>query len=63
MATSDSIQHQFIVGDIVNVPCVVASTGGTAVKPTVTLTTKYVGFDAATDSLGPIDAIQVIKDN
>ena len=63
MATSDSIQHQFIVGDIVNVPCVVASVGGTSVKPTVTLTTKYVGYDAATDSLGPIDSIQVINDN
>lgn len=59
---SDAIQFRFEIGDIVNVPCVVASTGGTAASPTVTLTTKYVGFDGNTDSLGPIDAKQVIKD-
>lgn len=61
MATSDRIQHQFNVGDVVNVPCVVASVGGTPAAPTVTLTTKYVGFDDNSDSI-TVDAIQVILD-
>lgn len=59
---TDAIQHKFELGDIVNVPCVVTAIGGTTAQPTVTLTTKYQGFNAATDSIGPIDAIQVIQD-
>jgi len=62
MATSDRIQSQFIVGDIVNVPCVVTGVGGTTAKPTVALTSKYEGFDGNTDGVTTLDAIQVIKD-
>lgn len=61
MPTSDAIQHQFQVGDIVNVPCVVTAVTGAAASPVVTLTTKYAGFDGNTDSIGPIDANQVMK--
>lgn len=60
MPTSDIIQGQFEVGDIVNVPCVVASVSG-ATQPALTLTTKYVGFNGSTDSIS-VDSIQVIKD-
>jgi len=62
MPTSDRIQHQFEVGQIVNIPGVVTAVGGTTTQPTVSITTKYVGFDGNTDNLGPVDAIQVIKD-
>ena len=58
----DRIQSQFTVGDIVNVPCTVTAVGGTTTEPTVTLTTKYPGFNGSTDSVGPLDAIQVIED-
>lgn len=61
MPTTDAIQHQFQVGDIVNVPCVVTAVTGTIASPVVTLTTKYAGFDGNTDSIGPIDANQVMK--
>ena len=59
---SDAIQSQFEVGDVVNVPIVVTAIGGTTAAPTVTGTTKYEGFDGNTDSIGPVDAIQVIED-
>lgn len=58
----DRIQHNFEVGQIVNVPIQVTSLGGTDAKPTVTGTTKYAGFDGNTDSVGPLDAIQVLQD-
>ncbi len=58
MATSDAIQSQFVVGDVVNVPIVVTAIGGTPAQPTVTGTTKYVGFDGNTDSI-TVDAKQV----
>ena len=61
MATSDAIQGQFVVGDIVNVPCVVAAVGGTTSQPALTLTTKYLGWDGNTDSIS-VDSKQVIKD-
>jgi len=59
---TDVIQNFFQTGDIVNVPCVVTGTGGTPSQPTVTLTSKYKGFDGNTDSVTTLDAIQVIKD-
>ena len=62
MATSDAIQGQFVVGDIVNIPCVVTAVGGTTSQPTLTLTTKYVGFAGTTDEITTVDAKQVIKD-
>lgn len=62
MATSDAVQFKFEVGDVVNVPIVVTAIGGTTAEPTVTGTTKYAGFDDLKDSIGPVDAVQVIKD-
>lgn len=58
----DRIQQNFSVGDIVNVPIVVTAIGGTQQAPTVTGTTKYVGFDGNSDTVGPVDSIQVVKD-
>lgn len=49
------------VGDTVMVPCTVASIQGTGPSPTVTLTTVYKGFDGNTDSIGPVDANQVLE--
>lgn len=57
---SDQIQHIFTVGEIVNVPMRVTAVGGTTAQPTVTGTTQYPGFDGNTDSVGPLDAKQVI---
>jgi hypothetical protein len=57
---TDLTQNQFGVGDIVNLPCVVVSIGGTTAEPTVTLETQYPAFDGDTDSAGTVDAIQVI---
>jgi len=62
MPFTDALQKQVQVGDIVNVPCIVTATGGTSSQPTVSLTTKYKGFDGNTDALSALDAIQVIKD-
>lgn len=59
MATSDETANQFNVGDVVNVPIVVTAIGGTVAEPTVTGTTKYAGFNGSTDSIGPVDAVQV----
>ena len=56
------MQFPFDVGDVVNIPFVVTSIGGTTAKPTVSGTTKYPGFDDATDAVTTVDAIQVIKD-
>lgn len=63
MPTSDAIQHQFKVGDIVNLPCEVTAVGGTTAKPTVSLKTKYENFagNRVTITETP-DAIQVVKD-
>jgi len=59
---TDSIQNNIQLGDIVNVPCKVTGTGGTTSQPTVTLETKYRGFDGLVDTVTTLDAIQVIKD-
>jgi hypothetical protein len=56
----DRLQKPFAVGDIVMVPIVVTAVGGSDANPTVTGTTKYVGFDGNTDSIGPVDAIQTV---
>ncbi len=61
MPTSDAVQNQFVVGDIVYVPITVTAIGGTPARPTVTGTTQYVGFDGNADSIGPVDANQVIE--
>ena len=58
---TDRVQNQFSVGDIVWVPITVTSLGGTTSQPTVTGTTQYVGFDGNNDTIGPVDAIQVIE--
>ena len=58
----DRLQHEIVVGDIVNIPFEVTAISGTA-SPTVSGTTKYPGFDDARDSVTTVDAIQVIKDN
>lgn len=58
----DRLQTHFEVGDVVNVPIVVTAVGGTTSQPTVTGTTKYEGFNGSTDTVGPLDAIQVIED-
>lgn len=60
MATSDETANQFNVGDVVNVPIVVTAIGGTPANPTVTGTTKYVGFNGSADTIGPIDSVQVV---
>ena len=57
----DAVQNKFSVGDIVNVPIRVTAVGGTPSQPTVTGTTEYEGFDGNTDSIGPVDAIQVVE--
>ena len=62
MAVTDAVQNEVEVGSIVNVPCVVTAIGGTTAQPTVTLATKYEGFDGNTDVVGPVDAIQVVTD-
>jgi len=59
---TDRIQQNFVLGDIVNIPIVVTGIGGTQQAPTVTGTTKYAGFDGNTDSVGPVDSVQVVKD-
>jgi hypothetical protein len=58
----DRLQSDFEVGDVVNVPIVVTAIGGTTTEPTVTGTTKYPAFDDNTDTIGPVDAIQVVED-
>lgn len=60
MATSDATQNQFNVGDVVNVPCIVTAIGGTPQEPTVTMTTKYDGYDGNADTVGPLDNLQVV---
>lgn len=60
MPTSDALQNQFVVGDVVNVPIVVTAIGGTVARPTVTGNTQFVGFDGNVDVVGPVDANQVV---
>lgn len=60
MVVSDVTANQFNIGDTVNVPIVITAIGGTTANPTVTGTTKYAGFNAATDVVGPLDAVQVV---
>lgn len=62
MPTTDRIQGQFEVGQVVNIPIVVTAIGGTTAQPTVTGSTKYAGFDGNVDVVTTVDAIQVIKD-
>lgn len=62
MGVTDAVQNEFEVGAIVNVPCEVTAIGGTTANPTVTLETKYAGFDGNKDTLGPINSNQVIID-
>lgn len=57
----DLTQNEFEVGDVIFVPITVTAIGGTTAAPTVTGTTKYPGFDGNTDTVGPLDAIQVIQ--
>jgi hypothetical protein len=59
---TDRIQHQFEVGDVVNIPIRVTAVGGTTAAPTVTGTTVYAGFDGNTDTVTTLDAIQVVLD-
>lgn len=58
---SDRLQNKVEVGDIVNVPIVITAIGGTTAQPTITGTTQYKGFDGNQDTVGPVDAIQVIE--
>ena len=60
MGAQDLNQNYFEVGDVVFVPIVVTAIGGSAAEPTVTGTTKYPGFNGATDTVGPVDSIQVV---
>ncbi len=62
MSTSDETANRFEVGMVVNVPMVVTAVGGTPAAPTVTGTTKYAGFDGNKDTVGPVDAVQVVVD-
>jgi hypothetical protein len=59
---TDRLQSGFAVGSIVNIPIRVTAIGGTPSQPTVTGVTVYKGFDDNTDSVGPVDAIQVVED-
>ncbi len=59
---SDAIQHIFEIGEVVNVPCFVRGIAGTAAQPTLTLETKYSGFDGNKDTITTVDARQVIQD-
>lgn len=59
---TDRLQNFIEVGSIVNVTIQVTAIGGTPQAPTVTGTTKYKGFDGNNDTIGPVDAIQVVED-
>ncbi len=61
MPVTDRLQKVIEVGDIVEIPGVVTTIGGTATNPTVTITTKYPGFDGNTDAIAAVDSIQVTK--
>lgn len=60
---TDRLQRQFEVGSLVSVVGVVTAIGGTPAQPTVTISTKYVGFDGNPDTVGPVDSIQVVLEN
>jgi len=62
MDVVDRVQNFVTVGSIVNVQIRITAIGGTPQAPTVTGTTVYAGFDGNTDSIGPVDAIQVIEE-
>ncbi|MET0785165.1 MAG: hypothetical protein ABWY25_00465 [Paenisporosarcina sp.] len=59
---TDAVQNNIEVGSIVNVRIMITAIGGTTTEPTVTGTTIYEGFDGNADSIGPVDAIQVVED-
>ena len=56
------LQAEITVGDPVKIIGVVTATGGTQQAPTITIETKYKGFDGNKDTI-TVDAIQVIKDS
>jgi hypothetical protein len=56
---TDRSQAEIAVGQVVNIPCVITAIAGTTPIPTITLETFYKGIDGNTDTIGPIDAIQV----
>lgn len=55
----DRLQADVEVGQVVNVPMVITSVGGTPQQPTLTGTLLYKSFAGTNASLGPVDAIQV----
>jgi len=59
---TEEVQDNIEVGSIVNVRIMITAIGGTTTEPTVTGTTIYEGFDGNADSIGPVDAIQVVED-
>ncbi len=59
---TDRTQAEIAVGDPVKIPGIVTGIGGTAVAPTLTISTKFNG-NAGTPSSITVDAIQVIKDS
>lgn len=61
MDVVDRLQNFITVGSVVYVPITVTVVGGSPTAPTVTGTTVYAGFDGNTDSIGPVDAIQVVE--
>jgi len=60
---TDRLQSEIAVGQIVNVPIVVTSVGGTTAQPTITGATKHKNFAGSNTSIGPVDAIQVVVDH
>lgn len=58
---TDVTQRHFQVGEVVNIPCIVTAVIGTS-EPSLTLVTKYTGFNGATDTI-TVDSKQVIRDN
>ena len=61
MATG-RLQEKLTVGDPVKILATVTAIGGTSAEPTVTVNTKYKGYDGNKDSI-TVDGIQVIKDS
>lgn len=57
---SDRLQQSYDVGSVVMIVGRVTAIGGTPAQPTVTIQTKYAGFNGSTVSVGPVDCIQVV---
>lgn len=62
MPVQDQSGRWIDVGSVVNIPGVVTAIGGTNAVPTVTIQTKYAATDDDTDSVGPVEACQVLED-